>query len=481
MRQLLCPHCCIYNLSLSTGIVPANLKIAKIVPVYKKGALTSACNYRPISLLSIFDKIFEKLVCAKLMTFLNKYNIIYEFQFGFRKRHSTSLALIEVVDGIYKSLDDGDFVAGMYFDLQKAFDTVDHNILLAKLYNYGIRGKMLDWLQNYLNNRQQFTSIGMHNSFQAPVKCGVPQGSVLGPILFLIYMNDITNSTACSKIKLFADDTNMFVTAKTIHELNMKCNVYLHDLNEWFLANKLSLNVAKTCYTLFQPHMQSHAEQRLDLVINHSKIEHVGCCKYLGVLIDDQMKWKDHIQYVYKKIIKFISIFYKIRDKMPQDCLRSLYFALVHPHISYGIELYANTNITYLDKLNVLNNRLLRTLQRKDKRCSVVCLYKEYNTLPISLLYDRQLLLFVHSCIHNSEMLPSIFSNYVTDNTTLHDHNTRQKHDLHMTLHSTSFGQRSTSYKGGKAWNSLPTTLKLEKSPTKFKTLLCSYLWSSAK
>jgi len=161
------------------------------------------------------------------------------------------LALLDVVDGIYQSLDDGNFVAGMYFDLQKAFDTVDHDILINKLDNYGIRGIMLDWFKNYLTNRSQFTSINQHCSSVTSVKCGVPQGSVLGPILFLIYMNDITNSVACSNIKLFADDTNMFVAAKSINELNVNCNIYLHDLNEWFLANKLSPNVSKTCFTLF--------------------------------------------------------------------------------------------------------------------------------------------------------------------------------------------------------------------------------------
>jgi len=256
--------------------VPTKLKLAKIIPVYKKGALTSACNYRPISLLSIFDKIFEKLVCIRLLKFLNKYNTIYEFQFGFRKQHSTSLALLDVVDGIYKSLNDGNFVAGMYFDLQKAFDTVDHDILIKKLNNYGIRGNMLDWIKNYLTNRSQFTSIKQHCSSVTTVKCGVPQGSVLGPILFLIYMNDITYSVACSKIKLFADDTNMFVEAKSINELNVKCNIYLHDLNEWFLANKLSPNVSKTCFALFQPHLQNSVHHCLNLEINHSRIEQVS-------------------------------------------------------------------------------------------------------------------------------------------------------------------------------------------------------------
>ena len=467
----------IYNMSLSMGIVPAKLKLAKIIPVYKKGALTDACNYRPISLLSIFDKIFEKLVCVKLMNYLTKYNIFYEYQFGFRQSHSTILALI---DEIYKSLDDGNFVISMYFDLQKAFDTVDHDILLAKLNIYGIRGNMYNWFKNYLSDRLQFTSIGPHCSNITSIKCGVPQGSVLGPILFLIYMNDITFAATSTKIKLFADDTNMFVGNKSITELNKQCNTHLKNLNEWFLANKLSLNVSKTCFTLFKPHIQNDLLCNMNLAINNIKIEPIACCKYLGLLIDEKMKWKDHIKFVEKKILKFVSIFYKIRDKLPKKCLKSLYFALVYPHILYGIELYANTNKSYLNKLHVLNNKILRTLQRKHKKFRVASLYEGYNTLPINLLHERQLLLFIHKCIHHNDKLPSIFAKYHNDNTDIHDHDTRQKTNLHVALHSTSFGQRCVNYKGGKQWNSLPNNLKTERSTLKFKKMVYKHLLSFA-
>ena len=182
--QLAKPLLHLYNNSISTGIVPKKLKIAKVVPIYKKGELTEPSNYRPISLLSIFNKLLEKLVCRRLVAFLDKCNIIYEFQFGFRKKHSTSLALIEVIDNIYKQLDEQNFVIGVYFDLQKAFDTVDHKILLDKMYRYGIRGNLHSWFKSYLLDRKQYTSSGKLCSDLSDIKCGVPQGSVLGPIFF---------------------------------------------------------------------------------------------------------------------------------------------------------------------------------------------------------------------------------------------------------------------------------------------------------
>ena len=167
----------------------------------------------------------------------------------------------------------------------------------------------------------------------------------------------------------------MFVHDNNITELFMKCNKHVHDLNEWFLANKLSLNVSKTCYTLFDPHVKRGTlNSTLKLFIDGAEIQQVNCCKYLGVFIDDHLSWSDHISYVYKKIVKFTGIFYKIRNKMPNDCLKNVYYALVYPHLLYGIELYANTNKCNLDKLIILNNKILRILQRKSLHTNVISL-----------------------------------------------------------------------------------------------------------
>jgi len=255
-------------------------------------------NYRPISLLSVFNKLLEKLIAIRLNKFLEVNDVFYKYQFGFRKNYSTVLAVIDVVEDILEHLDKNDTGIGIYFDLKK---------LLYKLYNYGVRGTVYEWFKSYLHNRQQCTLVQHCVSSNATVTCGVPQGSVLGPPLFLIYMNDIGKAIPNEKNKLFADDTNLFIFDKDSKGLCLKATDYLDKLNLWFLANKLTLNATKTCYMVFS----SKKDENIKLLIDKTEIKKVKFCKYLGIYIDYELNWKVHIDHIFNKLIRFTGIFYK--------------------------------------------------------------------------------------------------------------------------------------------------------------------------
>ena len=226
----------IFNLSLRSGIHPDILKIAKTVPIYKKGSRLLVSNYRPISLLSNLNKILEKLVHKRTYSFMEEKKILYTKQFGFRKGHSTNHALIDITETIRKALDDGKFAGGVFVDLQKAFDTVNHDILIDKLSYYGIHGRTQDWFRTYLKNRTQFVSIVGHSSKTERICHGVPQGSVLGPLLFLIYINDLFSSIKYSTVFHFADDTNLLNISDNFKQLQKRMNKDLKILHPYMAA-----------------------------------------------------------------------------------------------------------------------------------------------------------------------------------------------------------------------------------------------------
>ena len=289
------PLTLIANMSFANGHFPSQLKLAKVIPIFKKNDVTYPGNYRPISLLSILNKVFEKLMYSRLYKFLTKHKILYSYQFGFHENHSTSLALIEIVDNIRQSIEDGNYTLGIYLDLTKAFDTVDHTILLRKLQHYGIRGITNDWFKSYLTDRKQYTLANGEKSDIENIKAGVPQGSVLGPLLFLIYINDVPNCTY-EKLRLFADDANCFIIHKDPIILKQKAISTITNINEWLTANKLLISLPKTCYTIFSAQNKSIPENLKSTKIGQTVIKRTASTKYIGIILDEKLDWHEHIQ-----------------------------------------------------------------------------------------------------------------------------------------------------------------------------------------
>ena len=296
----------ILNQSLSIGIFPDRLKIATMIPLFKKEDPHKLDDYGPISLLPAFSKIFEKAVFIQLCEYFNKSNLLYKSQCGFRTLHSTELASLEIIDIIGKDLDNGKWPIVVFLHLSKAFDTLDHTILLDKLLYYGIRGTELAWFKSYLTNRTQFVSYNGTNSHTLSITTGVPQGSILGPSLFIIYINDIHNANSKFHAVLFADDTNLTSTLCSFDvNIDNNCNSLqpstninkeLKNIQIWLEINKLSLNVKKTKFMIFH-HKQRNIENLIpQLNLNEQIIERFADFDFLGLTIDQHLTWNGHVQ-----------------------------------------------------------------------------------------------------------------------------------------------------------------------------------------
>ena len=302
--------------------------------VFKKGKMNNPCNYRPISVIPTVAKIFEKIVCDQPYNYLNENNLLTSCQSGFRSLHSTLTALIETTNNWSFNIDDGLLNGVVFIDLQKAFDTIDHSILVRKLCNYGIDQTSLRWFRSYLSDRTQKCSVNGHLSNAASVSCGVPQGSNLGPLLFLIYINDLPNCLSVASPNMFADDTNITVAADSLTELENKINLDLENLNRWLVANRLSLSVAKTEFMVIGSHQRVRASgnEEINVEISGKSITRVHKVKSLGLLIDEHLTWKDH---VVKKISKAIGALKRVRPFISVKTALQSYHALIRPYFDY--------------------------------------------------------------------------------------------------------------------------------------------------
>ena len=337
------------NISISQGSFPEELKLAKVLPIFKADNKQLIQNYRPISVLPYFSKIFEKIMSMYVIEFLETNNILYHNQFGFRKNHSTSHAIITLVERVSKALDTGKIVVGVFLDLKKAFDTVDHGILLKKLYAIGIRGNVHKWFESYLNNRSQYVVYNNAKSTVKTITHGVPQGSILGPLLFLLYINDFSRASDLLFSIIFADDTSVFLHGTCYDKLIDILNNELRKISLWLKANKLTINTNKTHYMVF--HRGKIKNEKKPVTLDETEIEPKNNTKFLGIIIDNNLKWNDHISYITNKISKSIGIFYKARKFLNKKTLRNMYFTFIYPYLIYCVEIWGNACNTYLDPL----------------------------------------------------------------------------------------------------------------------------------
>ena len=464
------------------GVFPSVLKIAKVVPVFKKDSKLDYSNYRPMSLLSNIEKINEKLTYKRLYTFLDNKNIICDLQLGFRQQSSLSHALINIAENIRKALDDGNIGCGVFVDLRKAFDTVHHQILLAKLNHYGIRGVSNDWFKSYLSNCHQYVSINGFESGLAAINCGVPQGSVLGPLLFLLYVNDLNQAIKPCKVHHFADDTNLLCLSNSIKKLNKQVNADLKHLVKWSNANKVSLNVKKTEMVIFKS-KQKKLEGDLKIKLCGKRLYPTESVKYLGVKINTNLTWQLHVNDLSIKLNRANALLFKIRKCVSPKILRSIYFAIFDSHSYYCCLVWAQ-NFSGIKRILILQKKAVRIINFQPRNSHTSPLFKQNFILKFQDKICLENILFVSKSLNN--LPPSIFNTWFSFSSDQHNYETSSstQGNLMKRFYKTDrYGKYSITVSAVESWNEIQKQLKSillkDLSPNKIKTVVTNFYFKS--
>jgi len=414
-----------------------------------------------------FSRILEKLYTNRLDNFLSKHEIISTSQYGFQKNCSTSAAVIELIEQITDNIENNLVTAGIFIDLQKAFDTVNHDILLRKLEHYGIRGVALDWAKSYLTNRQQFVTVNEMNSDKRRIECGVPQGSVLGPKFFLIYINDISHISDLLKFILFADDTTILCSQDNINDLIKTANTELNKLCHWFSANKLSLNLTKTNYMLFSTkHLAINNEHTISMC--NTDIARVDACKFLGVYIDDKLNWTKQSSQIQTKLSKTLGILYRTRNLLDETTLKTLYNSLFLPYLNYCCEIWGNTLKTNLRPIELLQRKSLRLISNVSRYECTTPLFARFNLLKFKDLVKWKTATVMQKVFLGQ--MPKKIQQYFTIKKTKYPR--RQLNKFTLNLHRTRLKSLSLAVIGVKTWNDIDFSSTTLNSNALFKLKL---------
>lgn len=450
--QIAGPLAQLTNISLITGYTPPDWKMAKVLPLFKDGDRDEMTNYRPISILCSLSKILEKIVYHQIFTPFSDDHLT-EVQFGFRPNHSTMHAVHNFLQNIAAN-DSGRYSIGIFVDLKKAFDTVNHEILLAKLSRYGFSSNVTTWISNYLTNRRQMVEIGDVRSKMSNVTCGIPQGSILGPLLFLIYINDLPHVTGF-RVTMFADDTTLQHSSADLKDLEEQCSLWLDQLVNYFRGNKLTLNHDKTKMMLFSPRS---LKDDIIIKMNDIPIQQVGTAweeksvKFLGLNLDAQLNFKEHIRIVGRNVRKILYTLFLAKRSIPSKLKYILYNSLVKSRLNYGIEYFMGS--PSIKDLFILQKQAIRWMVGAKFRAHTNEIFKKWGILHLKHMGELNRLIFLFGCINGK--VPHGINQYC------HKDRRGGLKSFSLPLLLSNWYQRLPGYSFAKTWNDFFEKNKLQ-------------------
>ena len=464
------------NKSIATGIFPAQLKQAKVLPVYKGGTKSDPSNYRPISILPTVSKIFEKHINTHLMGFLNKYKLLHESQSGFRHKHSCQTALVKLIDSWTECIDRGDMIGALFLDFRKAFDLVDHSILVKKLSIYKFSSSALKWFKSYLSDRQQTIECDKGLTGFSNVLSGVPQGSILGPTLFLIFINDLPLCFKHCSSDLYADDTTVHTKDSNVNNIERNVICDLKNAIEWGIPNKMQLHFGKTTCMLAGTRQKLNTSRKLNIQVGDISIQNVSKQKLLGIYIDENLSWSSHIDYLCSHITTKISLLRHLSEYVPVEILKKFYQGYILPFFDYGSVTWGSASASNIERLTKLQKRAARLILCTDFHTPSERMFKElgWSSVPNRIKYNKAVL--TYRALNN--LTPEYISQLLQPMSQVHSLSLRSSENglLYVPKSRTSLHSGSFSCSAPRLWNTLPQSVREADSLNCFKKCLKSIL-----
>ena len=468
----------LFNKSICLGHFPDSYKIARIIPIPKVSSAKEINQFRPISILPIFSKIFEKIVYLQLYNYCENSSVFDRYQYGFRRNRNTAGAILRLLQDVYNDLESNDYSISIFLDFAKAFVCVNHNVLLSKLSFYGIRGIANRWFSSYLSSRRQYVFVNNHCSSTLPVGTVIPQGSNLSSLLFLIFINDLPNSSNFFRFTLFADDStlNCPVQKNNIVGTAQRINAELAKVTNWLSANKIKINVDKTKYVLFSIR---ECAAFPDLKMCNESIGRVDHVRFLGVLIDQHLTFEKHVDMLSVNLSRCIGIFSKLNQFIPVYIMKTLYFSLFHSLLNYCTEAWCGTSQFQLNRIKILQKKAIRCINRLPYLAHTTPFFISMNIMTFDQICKFKSILYMYKTInlnHDNHLL-----NLVILNNPTHNHSTRLQFNFTLPLYRKSKSQCSFLYRAIKYYISLPDDLRSCGTLYSFKKKLRQYVSSAQR